>query len=500
VSVGVAGALIVGATGCDPAPPRWETRPIVEPVDSGRPVVSADGGTVAFVSDAALVPEDTNAARDVYLHDVTSGTTTLVSVNQAGTASGNDQSFAPALSQDGTKVAFGSAASDLTSTPTAPYSTNIFVRDLTAGTTSLVTANAAGTEGIGGFAAGVSPDGTKVLFESYRSEFGPPDTNGLVDLYVRDLVAGTTSLVSANAGGTDSGNNSSGSGSFTPDGSKVLFHSNANDLGPTDTNAGGEPGTGYGYRDVYLRDLTTGTTSLVSANAAGTDSGNGSADGAVLSPDGTQVAFQSSATDLVPGEHAAVANIYVRNLSTGTTQLASPAGSGSGGANGHSREPQFSPDGTKLVFRSEADDLGPADTNGESDVYVRDLAAAETVLVSVNAAGTNGGNAGSSTGANEVPAFSPDGTRVAFVTRASDLGPADTAMCDFDPKPYPPEPCPDVYVRDLAAGTTALVSGDGTDSLANTRSSWPVFSPVADTQLLYLRNAALHLATPEGAP
>lgn len=496
VSMGVAGALIVGATGCDPAPPRWETQPIVEPVEnSSRPVLSADGETVAFVSNAALVPEDTNTASDVYLHDLTSGTTTLVSVNQAGTASGNDQSFAPALSQDGTKVAFGSAASDLTSTPVGQYSTNVFVRDLTTGTTSLVTANAAGTEGIGGFASVLSPDGTKVLFEAYASEFGPTDTNGLVDLYMRDLTTGTTSLVSANAGDTDSGNNWSGRGAFTPDGSQVLFHSSSNDLGPTDTNAGGEPGTGYGYQDIYLRDLATGTTSLVSANAAGTDSGNGGSDGAVLSPDGTTVAFHSGATDLVPGEHPAVANIYVRDLATGTTQLASPAASGGGGGNSHSREPQFSPDGTKLVFRSEADDLGPADTNGVSDVYVRDLDAGATTLVSVNAAGTNGGNAGSWTGATEVPTFSPDGTKVAFVTRASDLGPADTAMCDFDPKPYPPEPCPDVYVRDLAAGTTALVSGDGTDSLPNTRSSWPVFSPVVDTQLVYLRNAALHRAT-----
>jgi Tol biopolymer transport system component len=494
--IAAAGALMVGATGC--VPQGWENQLVVGPVDSSRPVLSPDGTTVAFVSNAALAPEDSNAANDVYLRDLDTGTTTLVSVNAAGTGSGNEQSFNPVFSSDGHKVAFGSAASDLTSTPVAPYSTNVFVRDLTTGTTSLVTVNAAGTEGIGGHTAAISPDGTKVLFETYASEFGPTDSNGLTDLYVRDLSAGTTSLVSADATGTDSGNNWSGTGSFAPDGSAVLFHSNANDLGPTDTNAGGEPGTGYGYRDVYLRDLATGTTSLVSVNAAGTDSGNGGSDGAALSPDGTEVAFHSGATDLVPGVDQAVANIYVHDLATGITELASPAASGGGGGDSHSREPYFSPDGTKLVFASDASDLGPSDTNGQRDVYVRDLAADETILVSVNAAGTNGGNGGSWTGANEVPTFSPDGTRVAFVTRASDLGPADTAMCDFDPRPIPPEPCPDVYVRDLTAATTALVSGSGGDSIPNTSSSWPVFSPVSDGQVLFLRGNSIYQATGAG--
>jgi Tol biopolymer transport system component len=354
-----------------------------------------------------------------------------------------------------------------------------------------VTADAAGMEGVGGRLGAFSADGTKVLFETYASAFGPPDTNGLNDLYLRDLVSGTTSLISVNGTGTDSGNNWSGDGRFTPDGSKVLFSSDADDLGPTDTNAGSDP---YGHRDVYLRDLSTATTSLVSVNAAGSDSGNGESSNAVISPDGTDVAFQSGATDLVPGVTAPVANIYVRDLSTGATRLASPSVPGSGGGAGHSRSPQFSPDGTKLVFQSEAGNLGPADSNGQSDVYVRDLAADETTLVSVNAAGTSGGNAGSWTGATEVPSFSPDGTKVAFVSQASDLGPRDTAVCRFDPRPFT-MPCPDLYVRDLTPGTTALLSGDGTDTIPNTVSQWPVFSPVANDSLVYIRNGALYQAT-----
>lgn len=494
VSIGVGVVLVAAATACTPQP-RWESQPLVGPVDGDRPVLSADGTTVAFTSEASLVPEDTNGVDDVYLRDLRTGATTLVSVNHAGTGSGNEQSYGPALSADGTKVAFGSAATDLVTGPTVLYGPNVFVRDLATGTTSMVTVDGTGQQGIGGMEPVISSDGTKVLFSSYASDFGPVDTNNLNDLYVRDLGAGTTSLVSANAAGDDSGNNWSGSGSFTPDGMRVVFLSHANDLGPVDTNAGGEPGTGYGYNDVYLRDLTTGTTSLLSVNASGTDSGNGGVSGAVVSPDGTRVAFHSDATDLVPGVTTRLANVYVHDLTAGTTELATPSSSGTDGGNGHSGEPQFSPDGSRLVFRSGASNLGPADTNGTTDVYVRDLAADATILVSVNAAGTSGGNAASWTGATEVPSFSPDGTRVAFVTLASDLGPTDTAMCPFDPKPYPPQPCPDVYVRDLAAGTTALVSGEGGDSLPSTRSSWPVFSPVADTELVYVRNGSLHRAT-----
>jgi Tol biopolymer transport system component len=494
VSTGTAVVLLVSAAGCTPQP-RWESRPVAEPVDTVAPIYTPDGRSVVFVSDAALVPEDTNALEDVYLRDMGTGAMTLVSINAAGTASGNGRTFGFTLSPDATKVAFDSAATDLVAVPVIRYGPNVFVRDLATGMTSVVTVDRTGELGIGGNNPVFSPDGSKILFETYGDDYGPTDTNGLVDLYMRDLVRDTTSLVSTNGAGTDSGNNWSGRGTFTPDGTQVLFHSNANNLGPVDTNAGGEPGTGYGYRDVYLRDLRTQRTSLVSVNAAGTDSGNGESSDAVVSPDGTKVAFHSGATDLAHGVTTSVANIYVRDLSVGTTELASPAASGADGGNDHSRQPLYSPDGSKLVFVSSASNLGPADGNRLTDVYVRDLAADETILVSVNTAGTSGGNAASWFTATGVPSFSPDGTKVAFVTRASDLGPRDTALCSFDPKPYPPQPCDDVYVRDLTARTTALVSGDGTDSLPNTYVSWPVFSPTSNARLVYLRNLTLHEAT-----
>lgn len=86
------------------------------------------------------------------------------------------------------------------------------------------------------------------------------------DVVVYGLPRATVTLVSANAAGTDSGNGRSADGMVSAYGTHVAFLSEATDLGPTDTN---------GVQDVYVRDLVTGVTTLVSANATGTDAGNG---------------------------------------------------------------------------------------------------------------------------------------------------------------------------------------------------------------------------------
>src|SRR6185436_18780820 len=132
-------------------------------------------------------------------------------------------------------------------------------RDLATGVTTLVTPDAAGTGTTDlGAAGGVfSPDGTSILFTSYSGDFGPTDSSRIrfdpsddSDVYVRDLTTGTTSLVSVNAAGTDSGNGSSSGYGFSPDGTKVLFSSAARNLGP----AMSDEGNGFLRRNVYLRD------------------------------------------------------------------------------------------------------------------------------------------------------------------------------------------------------------------------------------------------------
>jgi uncharacterized repeat protein (TIGR01451 family) len=178
------------------------------------------------------------------------------------------------------------------------------VRDLPTGTTTPITTNSAGTAtaNAGSGAPILSPDGNRLAFYSGADDLGPVDTNGVGDVYLWDLTTGKTTLVSARAGGGDSANAKSVPVAVSPDGTKVLYWSYATDLGPRDSDDPDEdvppddPGAG---RDLYVTDVTSGATMLVSANADGTDSGNQSVIGtAAFSPDGTSIAYDTRSSDL----------------------------------------------------------------------------------------------------------------------------------------------------------------------------------------------------------
>jgi hypothetical protein len=207
------------------------------------------------------------------------------------------------------------------------------------------------------------------VFESTANDLGPTDTDGgssePQDIYLRDLSSGTTSLVSVNAASTDSGNGMSSQPDFSPDGTKVTFTSRADDLGPTDPNLND---------DVYVRDLTTGTTSLVSVNAAGTSAANGLSGGRpTFSPDGTRIGFTSFGSNFGPPDTNGLPDVYVRDLTTETTTLASPNAAGTSGSNGFPVFHGFVGGSDRVVFRTTASNMGPADGNGRADIYVRDL-------------------------------------------------------------------------------------------------------------------------------
>jgi uncharacterized repeat protein (TIGR01451 family) len=199
--------------------------------------------------------------------------------------------------------------------------------------------------------------------------------------------------------------------SFDPGGTKLVFSSRAGDLGPADTNQSA---------DVFLHDLATGTTSLVSVNAAGTSAANALSMTPRFSPDGTRIGFNSFGSDFGPPDSNGSPDVYVRDLSTGTTSLVSVNAAGTSGGNGFPNFQGFVGGSDRVVFRTTASNHGPVDTNGRSDVYVRDLAAGTTTLVSTNAAGTTSGN-----GESTIAVPSPGGPVIAFLSLASDLGPPD---------------------------------------------------------------------------
>jgi acetyltransferase-like isoleucine patch superfamily enzyme len=256
----------------------------------------------------------------------------------------------------------------------------------------------------------MSADGRYVAFGSYSSDLVAGDTNGnLQDVFVRDLQTGTTTLVSENAAGTGSGNGASYSNGISADGRYVAFQSLATDLvAGSDTN---------GIYDVFVRDLQTGVTTLVSENAAGTGTGNGASYPPIISADGRFVAFASFASDLVTGDtNGNMQDVFVRDLQTGTTTLVSENAAGTGSGNGSSQNPVISADGGYVAFLSSASDLVAGDTNGTYDVFVRDLQTGVTTLVSENAAGTGSGNSSSFD-----PVVSASGNAIAYTSFATDL-------------------------------------------------------------------------------
>jgi Tol biopolymer transport system component len=481
--VGTVALAVVVVSGCQPLQPWRHT------VASGNsagtvggdggarePIFSADGTKLAFVSSSGdLGPTDPGDDDDVYVRDLATGTTTLVSVNAAGTDGGDSESSQPTFSADGTEIAFRSSASDLV-TPAAPGG-GVYVRDLTAGTTTLIAPGAGSPE--------FSPTDDAVAYGTGA------------DVHLHDLTTGTTSLVSVDAAGTGPGNGPSQLPNFSPDGTKIAFQSYATDLvtSPADTNDG---------EDVFVRDLATGTTTLVSANAAGTGSGNqisfiGNIRQQVFSADGTKAVFTSLASDLVGGDANRTLDVFVRDLTAGTTSLVSANAAGTGSGELDSMYPRFSPDGTKVAFASLSSDLEPiAREGGRQNVFVRDLVAGTTTLVSVNAAGTDGGNGPSGVFWNDVSptVFSSDSRRLVFPSRATDLGPRDTGCTELFPAPAS---CTDVYVRDLATATTTLVSTNAAgDDSANAPSGPGTFGP--DPELVALVSSATDLGPTRPAP
>ena len=390
---------------------------------SQSPVFSPDSTKIAFHSYASnLVPGDTNGHPDVFVRDLVAGTTSLVSVNAAGTGPANGDSFFPVFSPDASKIAFDSRATDL-----APIDENIagdrmFVRDLGTGTTTFV----AVFQGGGGRLPVFSPDGTKIAFHT-DIEMALPDRDGANDVFVRDLVTDEVTLVSVNAAGDDSGNGASSRPVFSPDGTEIAFVSTANDFGPADGSTCFEepnrPFTDARCRDIYIRDLASGTTTLVSANGAGTDSGNDLSWNPQFSSDGDRVLFQSYANNLGPTDsdrggtdNTGDQDVYIRDLASGTTTLVSANAAGTDSGNTVSDDAHLSPDGRRVAFISGATDLGPATSQTGWRVFVRDLATNTTSLVSANADGDDAGN-----GESTVPVWGPSSRVLAFVSEASDL-------------------------------------------------------------------------------
>src|SRR5438477_4887785 len=309
--------------------------------DSSGSVISADGHFVLFLSSANnLVTNDNGRFVDVFLRNRTNNTTTLVSVNLTGAGGGNGHSVSPAISTDGRYVTFESEASNLVANDTNGVS-DVFLRDLQSGTTTLLSVNSSGTGAGNGASTSpiISADGRYVAFVSAASDLVANDTNAALDIFVRDLQNGTTTLASISADRNTGGSGDSGSPALTPDGRWLAFSSRATNLVAGVTNNQGE---------IYVRDLANGTTTWARANSAAimrtiTNAPTRSITSfnPVISADGKFVAFKS---------FGAASLLLRHNLQTGRTALVSSNAAGGGFIDGDSSGPDMTPDGRYIAF------------------------------------------------------------------------------------------------------------------------------------------------------
>lgn len=410
--------------------------------NSAVPSVSADERFVAFVSlgtDLTSIPPGGHI--QCYVRDVVDGTTSMVSINASGTAAGNSDCVLPLISANGRYVAFYSRSTNLVATDTNGVE-DVFVRDLYSGTTKLASVNLAGTDSANGpsISTSISADGRYVAFQSDAANLSALDNNVFTDVYVRDLVAGVTLVGSINAAGTATGNGLSQNPVISADGSSVAFESTASNLVTSDTN---------GMSDVFVRNFKTTTTALVSRNLAGTDSGNGPATAPSITADGRYVAFQSQASNLVATDTNGLRDVFVRDVVSGITSLVSAKASGTDSGNNTSSSAAISDNGDVVVFQSAASNLVATDTNGAVDVFAWNRNSGANRLLSANNAGTNSGNA-----ISNVPSVSPSGMFAGFQSVASNLDTTDGNGVS------------DVFTRAIASNNThmASINHAGTDS------------------------------------
>lgn len=322
--------------------------------------ISVDGRYVVFTSAASnLVSGDTNNQSDVFVFD-TQGTvnnlsnaTTRASLNRNGGQIMAAGSSNGSISSDGRYVAFLTSANLAAPAPPAPQihdannSPDVYVRDLTGGTTTGVSMTTTNQFAGGAGAPQISSDGQFVVFTSTASTLVAGDTNGVIDVFLRALATNTTTRIGANlAEGADSPSPST-------DAAQVAFRTSAS-LVAGDTN---------GLADIYIYDRFANTFTLASGG------GNGASGAPSLSGGGDFVAFESTSSNLVSGDTNGVTDVFLYDKAKNTISRVSVS-SANVQADAASDTPFLGSDGGHVAFRTAATNLSATDANGLGDIYM----------------------------------------------------------------------------------------------------------------------------------
>lgn len=274
------------------------------------PVFSPNSSYSVFSSDATnLVAGDTNGVDDVFMKDLQTGSIIRISTDSTGVqGNGNSGYFnASSISTDNRYVVFESAATNLVAGDTNGRS-DIFLKDIQTNITTRVSTSSTGTQaGNDSFNPSISANGRYVAFSSLATNLVAGDTNSVQDVFLKDLQTGVTTRVSTDSSGAEGGSNSLNSyayRSISADGRFVTFISYSNTLV--------SGGTVANRQHVYIKDLQTNETILISRNVLGNQGDNDSGVyGITISPDGQNILFESNATNLVLGDTNSAADLFL---------------------------------------------------------------------------------------------------------------------------------------------------------------------------------------------
>lgn len=381
----------------------------------------------------------------------------IASQSNTGVAATN--ATEPSISGDGSLVAFQA-------TDPVTMLAQAYVKNETTSALTLVSTSSSGATSNGYvYYPSISSDGSTVGFDTFATNLVANVTTAIDEVYVKNLATGGLTLVSQTAAGV-AANAGSENAALSANGTIVAFDSAATNFGlmapagvyeiyvknlstgtltlvsqtstgtianassvPNDISADGnivtfessatDLGSTSGNEEIYSKNIQTGALQIVSQTAAGVIA-NASSYSASSSTDGNTVAFESAATNLVSGATSGNYGIYLKNLTTGALTLVSSSSAGIIG-NGSSYNPIVSGDGRYVMFESTATNLVPNATNGVQQVYVKDLVTGQLTLLSQDASGTAGTSA-SYTGFYSEAGFSTDDTEATFYTTAANLG------------------------------------------------------------------------------
>jgi Tol biopolymer transport system component len=375
----------------------------------GEVAVSGDGRYVAFESDATtLVSGDTNQTEDVFVRDMVSGLTERVSVASGG-GQILDGGTHPTISHDGRYVAFRSWDRDA-------RVSNVLVHDRLLGATEDASVGSAGDPGDGSsFWPRISGDGRHVVFQSEATNLVDGDTNGISDVFVRDLDRGRTQRVSVRGDGTQGRGSTGGPVDVSDDGRFVAFFSHSRLVRR-------QP-MGLFVFDTQQR--------RVRIAAPGRDGRNVRAGCPQLSDDGRRLALATHAA-LVRGDRNEKVDVFVHHLRTGRVRLVSRSQKDDVVALGVSGCPRLSGNGRWVVFKSRAAGLVPGDTNRLTDLFVRDLVRGTTERVSLDSSGQQNPAPATQVGGASGWGFdvSRGGRFLAWVAHGTGWTPTDTVAWD----------------------------------------------------------------------